>query len=623
LDFNTEARFVGEYFLIIALEKDNYDRKNGLIILTIRKREIGEPILSDNFQNRRTSVIKGKTVPIQIILTDPTKGNSWLLNATITLTIRGNIYNFTHIGNGTYIFNFPTNNINAFFASNTLIGIINITKEDYISQEFNIVIVVEMEQIFPGVPTFYFLLILSLVGALVGSIVGYKVYQNAKIPAFVRKVREVKKAIKKGKNVDESLLYRDKEAFIVERVSHRWKNLDMSLAEILNIKIEKVKKGKKLQKRTSDITKVHEFSPIGLVLMKWNERIGTEILAKYPDETLISEKTCMQVYSTHEYSGEKGTITLSVGPLNIVSYYTGPEQSYYLLLILDLEDDPDLYEGGMADVLRDLLENVEDDSYKKLMPSYFQRLSLYPSFSEEEILALTYQDDAKRMIIENLRDTGIISKSELVIWFKDKYIEKFIDLEATLSDLLKKGFIKQISVKGLLSDLIVLINDIFILRVPPLELLEDPINRGLPTQFITEYKDIVKKFFQSYIPSKEDNLKIVKILSNPQIHLTLRLLRNSIVSRQELEKLKVKGITDPYDVVKTLWDNKLIAVFRDDMKKEYYALISDFYIDLIFPKYLLKVIKTSYDQKSIAKKALIEYLEILEDVYYNLKSEEK
>jgi hypothetical protein len=609
--------------LIIALEKDNYDRKNGLIILTIRKREIGEPILSDNFQNRRTSVIKGKTVPIQIILTDPTKGNSWLLNATITLTIRGNIYNFTHIGNGTYIFNFPTNNINAFFASNTLIGIINITKEDYISQEFNIVIVVEMEQIFPGVPTFYFLLILSLVGALVGSIVGYKVYQNAKIPAFVRKVREVKKAIKKGKNVDESLLYRDKEAFIVERVSHRWKNLDMSLAEILNIKIEKVKKRKKLQKRTSDITKVHEFSPIGLVLMKWNERIGTEILAKYPDETLISEKTCMQVYSTHEYSGEKGTITLSVGPLNIVSYYTGPEQSYYLLLILDLEDDPDLYEGGMADVLRDLLENVEDDSYKKLMPSYFQRLSLYPSFSEEEILALTYQDDAKRMIIENLRDTGIISKSELVIWFKDKYIEKFIDLEATLSDLLKKGFIKQISVKGLLSDLIVLINDIFILRVPPLELLEDPINRGLPTQFITEYKDIVKKFFQSYIPSKEDNLKIVKILSNPQIHLTLRLLRNSIVSRQELEKLKVKGITDPYDVVKTLWDNKLIAVFRDDMKKEYYALISDFYIDLIFPKYLLKVIKTSYDQKSIAKKALIEYLEILEDVYYNLKSEEK
>ncbi|MFX1551679.1 MAG: hypothetical protein ACFFB9_15120, partial [Promethearchaeota archaeon] len=623
LDFNTESRALGEYFLIIALEKDNYDRKNAMIILTIKKREIGEPILSDNFQDRRTSVVKGYSVPIQIILTDPTKENSRLHNATITLAIMGNLYNFTHIGNGTYIFNFPTYNIDAFFTSNTVTGTINITKEDYISQEFDIVIVVEMEQIFPGIPTFYFLLILSVAVALVGSIVGYRVYQKAKIPVFVRKVREMKKTIKKGKSIDESLLYRNKEAFIVERVNYRWKNLDLSLAEILNIKGEKIKKGEKLQKRTSDISKTHELTPIGLVLMEWNERVGTEILAKYPEEAIITEKTCMQIYSTHEYSGEKGIITLSVGSLNIVSYYTGPEQGYYLLLILDLEDDPDLYEGGMADVLRGLLQNIEDDTYKKLMPSYFQRLSLYPTFSDEEILALTYQDEAKRMIIEYLREAGIISKSELVIWFKDKYTEKFIDLEATLSDLLKKGIIKQISVKGLLSELIVLINDIFMLRAPPLELIEDPINRGLPTQFKKEYLELVKKFFQSYVPTNEDNLKIVKILSDPQIHLTLRLLRNSIVSRQDLEKLKVKGVTDPYSVVKTLWELQLIAVFQDEMKREYYALLSDFYIDLIFPKYLLQVIKTSYDQKSLSNKALIEYLEILEDVYYNLRSEEK
>ncbi|MFX0145359.1 MAG: hypothetical protein ACFE9C_14950, partial [Candidatus Hodarchaeota archaeon] len=623
LDFDMESRALGEYFLIVALEKDNYDRKNAMIILTIKKREIGEPILSENFQNRRTSVVKGYSVPIQLILTDPTKDNSRLHNATITLTIMGNIYNFTHIGNGTYIFNFPTYNINAFFSSTTLTGTINITKEDYISQEFDIVIVVEMEQIFPGIPTFYFLLIFSAVVAIVGSIVGYRVYQKAKIPAFVRKVREMKKTIKKGKNVDESLLYRNKEAFIVERVNYKWKTLDLSLAEILNVKVEKIEKGEKLKKRTSDIAKVHEVTPIGLVLMEWNERIGTEILAKYPEETVISEKTCMQIYSTHEYSGEKGTITLSVGPLNIVSYYTGPEQGYYLLLILDLEDDPDLYEGGMADALRGLLENIEDDIYKKLMPSYFQRLSLYPSFSDEEVLALTYQDEAKRMIIENLRESGIISKAELIIWFKDKYIEKFIDLEATLSDLLKKGIIKQISVKGLLSELIVLINDVFILRVPPIELLEDPINRGLPTQFKKEYEEVVKKFFQGYVPSDEDNLKIVKILSDPQIHLTLRLLRNSIVSRQELEKLKVKGVTDPYTVIKTLWDLQLIAVFQDEMKREYYALLSDFYIDLIFPKYLLRIIKSSYEQKSLSNKALIEYMEILEDVYYNLRSEQK
>ncbi|MFW9819510.1 MAG: LamG domain-containing protein [Candidatus Thorarchaeota archaeon] len=623
LDFNTESRALGEYFLIAALEKENYDRKNAMIILNIKRREIGQPILGDNFQDKRTNVVKGNPVPIRITLTDPTKEDSWLLNATITLTIRGQLYNFTQIGNGTYIYNFPTYNINAFFTSNTLTGIINITKENYISQEFNIIIVVEMEQIFPGVPTFYFLLILSAALAIAGSIVGYRVVHYVKTPVFVRKVKEMKKSIKKGKNIDESLLYRNKEAFIVEKVNYLWNNLDLSLAKILDIKIEKIKKGKKLKKRASDIAKVHELKPVGLVLMKWNERIGTELVAKYPEDTVISEKTCMQIYSTHEYSGEKGTITLTVGPLNIISYYTGPEQGYYLLLILDLEDDPDLYEGGMADVLRNLLEHVEDDSFTKLMPSYFQRLSLYPSFSDEEILALTYQDDAKRMIIDNLRETGVISKSELDIWFKDKYTEEFIDIEATVSDLLKKGIIKQFSVKGLLSELIVLIYDFFMLRVPPLDLIEDPINRGLPTQFKKEYLDVVKKFFQSYIPTNEDNLKIVKLLSNPQVHLTLRLLRSAIVSRQDLEKLKVKGVADPYSVIKALWENQMIAVFRDEMNNEYYALLCDFYIDLMFPKYMLEIVKTSYEQKSLTDKVLIEYLEILEDIYYNLKSDEK
>jgi len=433
----------------------------------------------------------------------------------------------------------------------------------------------------------------------------------------------MKKSIKKSKSIEESLLYQNKEAFIIQKVNYKWNKLGLSLGEILNLETERIKKIEKTQRRISEIGKVHELKPIGLVLMKWDERIGTEILAKYPEDTVISEKTCMQIYSTHEYSGEKGIITLTAGPLNIVSYYTGPEQGYYLLLILKLDDDPDLYEGGMADVLRGLLENFEDDSYRQLMPFFFHRLSLYPSLSDEEILAFSYQDEAKRMIIENLRETCVISKSELIVLFKDQFTETFVDLESILSDLLKKGIIKQVSVKGLPSELIVLINDIFMLRVPSTDLFEDPVNRGLPTQFKKEYIDRVKQFFQSYHPTTEDNLKIVKILSDPQVYLTLRLLRTSIVTKQELEKLKIKGVKDPYNALKSLWDNQMITVFRDDMNNEYYALLSDFYIDLIFPKYLLRVVKTSYEQKSIANKALIEYLEILEDGYYDLKSEEE
>ncbi len=616
LDFNTHTRAVGEYLLIVTLDKDNYDYKNAMILLTINKREL-DYSLSDNFKDFRINIAQGKSISIQLNLTDPSREDIPLLNASVTLTISGKVYDF-HSVNGTYSFNFPTSNINTFFSSQTLTGIVNISKDNYISEQFSIIIVVEMEEIFFGIPTFYFILIFSAILAFTGSIVGYRVIKHARIPTFVKKVRSIKKAIGGEKDISESLLYRNKEVFVGEIVKEKWDKIDLSLENTFGILLEK--KDFKAERKISEAVRRREIKPNGLVFMKWDERIGTEILAKYPEETIISEKTLMQIYSTHEYSGEKGVVTLTAGTLNIISYYTGPEKGYYLLLVLNLDDDPDVYEGGMADALRILLDNIEDDSYIKLIPSLFQRLSLYPSLSDEEILAITYQDEIKQMILDNLRDVGVITKSELAIWLRDKYVEGFVDIEATLLELLKKDIIKQVSVKGLPSELIVLTKDIFMLRVPPVKLYADPINSGLPTQFAKEYLAEIKKFFQNYQPTAEDNKKVIEILINTEVYETLRLLRTAIVTRQELDKLRTKGVKDPYGAIKLLWDNQLVKVFRDDKNNEYYALISDFYMDLIFPKYLLRVIKTAYEQKSISNKALVEYLNVLEDTYYNLKS---
>ena len=139
--------------------------------------------------------------------------------------------------------------------------------------------------------------------------------------------------------------------------------------------------------------------PVGLVVMKWDERVGTEILAKYPEEIIITDKTLMQVYSTHEYSGESGMISLMVGSLNIASYYTGPDKGYYILLLLNIDDDPDAYEGGLIDASRTILQNLDEDAYRQLVPSLFRRISVYPTLNEEQQLAITYQDELKRLII--------------------------------------------------------------------------------------------------------------------------------------------------------------------------------------------------------------------------------
>jgi hypothetical protein len=99
---------------------------------------------------------------------------------------------------------------------------------------------------------------------------------------------------------------------------------------------------------------------------------------------VLNEKTLMQVYSTHEYSGESGMISLMIGSLNIASYYTGPEKNFYILLLLNLDDDPDAYEEGLIDISRIILGNLDNDAFLQMIPTLFRRLSVYPTLNDEQ-----------------------------------------------------------------------------------------------------------------------------------------------------------------------------------------------------------------------------------------------
>jgi hypothetical protein len=360
--------------------------------------------------------------------------------------------------------------------------------------------------------------------------------------------------------------------------------------------------------------------PIGLLLMRWDVKVSTEILAKYPDELVISEETLMQIYAAHEYTGEPGMISLLVGPLNIASYYTGREKPLYIILLLNLDEDADAYEGGLSDISRVIFQNYEDKAFLGMIPFLFQRLSTYPNLNMEQALAITYIDEVNRLIINRLREEGVITKSELKIWLKDQYREGFFDVDAILMELIKKEIIKEASVKGMPSELIFLINDLFMIRRPPITLLKNPSERGLPEQFTDDYNVAVKKFFQKYRPSDEDNIKILdEIIVDPQVYEILRLLRISIVTKNTLEKLRKKGVDDIDEGLKTLWDNQMIHVFQDNKGNEYYALLTDFHNSLIYPKYMLKTIIHQYDVKSKSNGVLIEYLNVLDNAYRHTK----
>jgi hypothetical protein len=145
-----------------------------------------------------------------------------------------------------------------------------------------------------------------------------------------------------------------------------------------------------------------------------------------------------------------------------------------------------------VDTLHLILQNLENEAYLTLFPSLFHRLSIYPSLNDEQIIVLNYQDDIKHNILEILREEGPVAKSELIIWLKDKISSSFFDNDAILMDLMKIELIKQASIKGIPSELIMLINDVFMFRMPSVNLLKNTKEKGLPVSLSQQYTTNVK-----------------------------------------------------------------------------------------------------------------------------------
>ena len=238
LDFDTENLTIGDYVLFITLQKNNYEARIAFVNLEIKLRTIDSTVDVGG----QVSVVKGADVVITIDLKDISRDNIALESAIVTLTIEGTAYTFTPIGNGIYKLIFPTTNINAFFGAVTLTGSITISKEDYVPQTLSITVVVGMDEIFPGMPMFYFLMIAGAIVAVVGSLVVSRAIRQAKIPRFVKRVREMKSNIQGRKSISESLLYPSKNEYIVKKLGEKWEELGIDLGDILGIDLTKGKK---------------------------------------------------------------------------------------------------------------------------------------------------------------------------------------------------------------------------------------------------------------------------------------------------------------------------------------------------------------------------------------------
>jgi len=243
LDFNTEIKSVGYYYLYINLQKDNYEARAALIDLTIILREFTYSI--DNPQlgsNNQIQIDQGTNIDFEISLWDPTRDIE-LENASIVINFRNENYtNFREDTPGVYTIRIKTDDVDTFLTTRTFIGKIYIYADNFTIEEISITVTVKMQEIFPGMPTFYFILITASIIGVVGSIVGYRVIQQARIPKHVKKIRKLKGLIKSKKKITEMPTIPTKDQMMAKLFGNEWKEIGLSLDEALGIQDLKPKK---------------------------------------------------------------------------------------------------------------------------------------------------------------------------------------------------------------------------------------------------------------------------------------------------------------------------------------------------------------------------------------------
>ncbi len=116
--------------------------------------------------------------------------------------------------------------------------------------------------------------------------------------------------------------------------------------------------------------------PEGLIVMKYNNKSGIAIKANYPEESMkLQESTLMHILNMHEFSKQAGIASLTIENLNIVTYYSGSDTDYFIVLKLDSLEDPDDYEEALNEISQIILKNLEDDNFIDMLPTFFKQVS--------------------------------------------------------------------------------------------------------------------------------------------------------------------------------------------------------------------------------------------------------
>ena len=355
--------------------------------------------------------------------------------------------------------------------------------------------------------------------------------------------------------------------------------------------------------------------PIGICLWEWDTRIGAEVLGTWPREVKLENKTLMQLYSQHLYSAKADIVSMYVGSLNVLSIWTGSIHNYFLTILLRQDEDPEDFSDIISDTMYYLVPYIQKDIFKPILPSIYQRFKEYPNANLEQRRAILYSNELNRAILNLLQEEGVFYKDELKIWLEDSLKKKAFNYEMAIERLSHNDLIKVSSVKGVEGTYVFLINDIVLLRAPPIDLIQTFNAKG-DSKLNDDILSKIRGFFKYYKPSERDNLQVLKFISDSNYYKIIDFLRKTNANESTLKKLTIHGVDNVFTLINDLENLDIVDNVKNENEDIVYFLKSDIIIDKLTPNFMMRRL---YDMNREGKKnpKLIQnYIKILKESFY-------
>jgi predicted transcriptional regulator len=366
--------------------------------------------------------------------------------------------------------------------------------------------------------------------------------------------------------------------------------------------------------------------PRALVVVRWDDRVGTVVEASYPkDVPELTPDLTMKIYGTHTLGKDLPTpdfLVAKMENLNIASFYGGLAIQHFVLLLLEQDEKSELYEDPLMEISFQIFENIENKKYKETIKEVFEHLERYASMTDEQKLALFLSDPNRFAVLDRLVIDGSVTKTELAEYVKKK-TGRSLEIDVSLAQLVKFGLVQTEWVEGLSSESVFLMRDVFPMRMPPKTIVEKAKKGLVPKEVAARYLSEVQDFFRDYADRLAGSLEwlnqeaplVLWAVQDRNVGNIVQVLHNDALKVDELQG-QIKASEKAFNKsLSELVNAEFVTLIKDDRGTEYALLKSEPRIISTYPDYTVNTVVDLYNKGLMPPPQVTRYLTVLEENY--------